>query len=310
MRRRKRRAGYRRPSFTVAQVLAWADAFHERTGGWPHCDSGRIWGCPGETWRRVDNALRLGLRGLPSGSSLARLLDEQRGVRNTMALPRLSVKQILVWADVHYKKKGRWPKETSGAVADAPQESWHAIDRALRAGVRGLPGGTSLARVLAQHRGVRNVQSLPRLTVKQILTWADAHHRRTGKWPISNGGAVDGVTGESWSGINSALKIGRRGLPGGSSLPRLLAQKRGVRNPKDPSPLTVPEILRWAERHRRRTGRWPAWSSGPVAGVPGETWAMIDRALKHGQRGLKRKTSLYRLLRRQDQAARRTVASR
>jgi hypothetical protein len=35
-----------------------------------------------ETWRRVDNGLRYGLRGLPGGSSLARLLDEKRGVRN------------------------------------------------------------------------------------------------------------------------------------------------------------------------------------------------------------------------------------
>jgi hypothetical protein len=310
MRRRKRRTGYRRPSFNVSQVLAWADAFHERTGRWPHGDSGRVWGCPGESWRRIDNGLRLGLRGLPSGSSLARLLAEQRGVRNSSALPHLTLKQVLAWADAHLRRTGQWPKETSGAVLDAPEESWHAIDRAMRAGVRGLPGGTSLARVLADRRAVRNVQSLPRLTVKQVLAWADKHQRRTGSWPTSDFGALAEAPGETWSGINSALKIGRRGLPGGSSLPRLLAQKRGVRNPKEPPALSVSQILRWADQHRRRTGRWPNWSAGPIAQAPGETWAMIDRALKHGLRGLKSKTSLYRLLIRHGKSGKRNANSR
>lgn len=310
MRRKKRRVAYRRPSLSVGQVLAWADALHRRTGRWPHSDSGRVWGASGETWRRVDNALRLGLRGLPSGSSLARLLAEERGVRNSSSLPPLTIKQILTWADAHHRRTGQWPKETTGALADAPGESWHAVDRALRAGVRGLPGRSSLARVLSQRRGVRNVQALPRLTVPQILAWADAHHRRNGAWPTSDSGEIAGAPGETWSGINSALKIGRRGLRSGSSLPRLLARERGVRNPKEPPPLTVRQILRWAEQHHRRTRRWPSWSSGPVAQVPGETWAMIDRALKHAQRGLKGKTSLYRLLIRHGKVSTRAAKTR
>jgi hypothetical protein len=47
-------------------------------------------------------ALRLGLRGLPGGSSLARLLDEQRRVRNVKNLPPLTEEQILAWADEHH----------------------------------------------------------------------------------------------------------------------------------------------------------------------------------------------------------------
>jgi hypothetical protein len=38
-----------------------------------------------------------------------------------------------------------------------------------RAGSRGLPGGSSLARLLARERDVPNKQDLPRLTVRQIL---------------------------------------------------------------------------------------------------------------------------------------------
>lgn len=68
-RRRKRRPAFRAPELTVAQILAWADEFHERTGRWPRRDHSKIPGSIGETWRKVDAALRYGLRGLPAGSA-------------------------------------------------------------------------------------------------------------------------------------------------------------------------------------------------------------------------------------------------
>jgi len=49
----------------------------------------------GTTWRQIDNALRLGLRGLPGGSSLAQLLAHRRGYRNVRALPPLTEELIL-----------------------------------------------------------------------------------------------------------------------------------------------------------------------------------------------------------------------
>jgi hypothetical protein len=91
---------------------------------------------------------------LPGGSSLARLLAEHRGVRNPKALPDLSVKRILESADAHYARHGRWPQVTSGPVEDAPGETWSGIEAALQRGNRGLPGGSSLARVLLRHRRV------------------------------------------------------------------------------------------------------------------------------------------------------------
>jgi hypothetical protein len=295
-RKRQRRARWRRPELSVSQILAWADAFHQRAGRWPNLYSGRIVGADGDNWRRIDNALRLGLRGLAGGSSLARLLAEQRGVRNATNLPRLTIKQILACADAYHRRTGRWPKETSGPIPETPGETWFAVDRALRAGVRGFRGGSSLARLLARQRGERNIQALPRLTVAQILAWADAHHQRTGAWPTSDSGPIARTRGETWSGVNAALKAGRRGFPGGSSLARLLAKHRGVRNPKQPPPLTTKKILQWAKAYCRAAGCWPDRGSGPIAQAPGETWAMIDRALRLGKRGLKEKSSLYRLL--------------
>jgi hypothetical protein len=65
----------------------------------------------------------------------------------------LTVEQILAWADAHRARTGGWPGIDSGPIADAPGESWKAVDSALRAGCRGLPGCDSLPRLLARHRG-------------------------------------------------------------------------------------------------------------------------------------------------------------
>jgi hypothetical protein len=145
----------RRPPLSVEQILAWADAHCARTGEWPTPHSGPVPEAPGETWAAVQSALYQGLRGLPRGTSLARLLAGRRGKSTRSALPRLSQRQILEWADAHRRRTGRWPAVDSGAVAEAPAETWRALDAALRRGYRGLPGGDSLARLLDRRRGPR-----------------------------------------------------------------------------------------------------------------------------------------------------------
>jgi hypothetical protein len=75
---RRLKACVENPTLTVAVILVWADAHHGRIGRWPSCESGPVHGAQGETWGRLDAALREGARGLPGGSSLARLLDEHR----------------------------------------------------------------------------------------------------------------------------------------------------------------------------------------------------------------------------------------
>ncbi len=136
---------------TVEQVLAWADEHRARTGKWPHTRAGEVAGAAGENWQAVNRALARGSRGLPGGSSLARLLAERRGKRNKGQLPRLTTEVVLGWADLHRQRQGAWPNQYSGRVQDAPGEMWRNIEQALRYGGRGLPGGSSLARLLAQH---------------------------------------------------------------------------------------------------------------------------------------------------------------
>jgi hypothetical protein len=284
------------PLHSVALILTWADAHRQRTGRWPTRSSGSIPDAPGETWQAVDHALHKGLRGLPGGSSLADLLHQERGTRQLARLPRLRVRSILAWADAHRRRTGAWPTRLSGPIPEAAGEVWANVDQALRLGLRGLSGGSSLPRFLAQHRGRRHKHESQRLSRKKILQWADAHFQRTGRWPHRGTGPVLEAPGETWDTIDNALRNGLRGLPGGSGLTRLLAAKRGARHRLAAPPLTEAQILSWADRHFQQTGTWPRHTSGPIAGAPGETWAMVQNALYRGQRGLAGNSSLYRLL--------------
>lgn len=286
-----------RPDLTIELILAWADAFFARTGRWPNLESGPILEAPEETWSSVNHALRSKSRGLTVKTTLAKLLAEERGVRNLVSIPRLKRKQILRWAKAHFRRTGQWPTKDSGPIHEAPGETWAAVDAALNQGLRGLrPAGSSLAKLLAESVGKVNIQDMPPLTKRQILAWADAHYRRTGTWPNTASGAVTDAPGERWDLIDNALRIGRRGQPGGSSLLQLLAKKRGVRNTANLRPFTEEEILQWAELHFQRTGSWPKYYSGPIADAPGETWGAVENALRFGRRGMAGGSSLAKLL--------------
>lgn len=204
--------------------MAWADAHHGRMGVWPRKETGRIADAPSETWMGVEMALSKGRRGLPGGSSLVRVLAEHRGLRNKGALPPLSQEVILSWADAHFARTGRWPVVMSGPIHGIQGETWQRVEESLARGYRGLPPGSSLARLLTEYRGVRNVNAPPRLTPELILAWADAHHARTGRWPLKESGPIGGAPGETWMAVENGFRKGTRGLPGGSSLSRFLKQ--------------------------------------------------------------------------------------
>src|SRR5262249_14456910 len=169
------------------------------------------------------------------------------------------------WADAHLAATGAWPTLASGPVRDVPRENWANLDTLLRVGQRGLPGGSSIARLREEYRQVRKLNRREPLAVEQVLAWADAHHTATGDWPDGKSGPVSDASapeGLTWRGVDAALKRGGRGLPGASSLAQLLAERRAVR-----PPLTLERILAWADAYHAATGRWPRLNSGPVAGV-------------------------------------------
>jgi hypothetical protein len=303
---RHRRALARRdrPPLSEEQILAWADAHHARTGKWPTVHSGRIPAARGETWGAVQSALYRGLRGLPGGSSLARLLQRRREAKPKLRRPAppLTIPQILAWVDTYHARTGRWPRFTDGPIPEEPGETWSSVNSALQQGTRGLPGGSSLPRLLRRerdvHRAPHRAPYRPPLTIPDILRWADAHLARTGRWPKARSGPISEAPGETWRGVHKALQAGLRSLPGGSSLARLLHERRGTWywSRGDRSPLTIPQILAWADAFRGRTGRWPRIASGPIPEAPGESWRAVNAALAQGLRGLPGGSSLPRLL--------------
>jgi hypothetical protein len=280
------------PPIKLEQILIWADEYRQRTGKYPTCRSGRI-GESAMTWTAIDGALRQGLRGLPTGMSLPRLLREHRG---TKIPPSLTENQILEWVDAFLAKHGRPPTAYDGPVFDSGEETWKRIDCALRRGGRGLRGGESLGILIAKRRGLRTQAAVPPLTIPKILQMADSFFTQTGRWPRAQDGPIPGFPGETWPAINSALRGGYRGLAGGSSLAEILREHRGKRNRRNPPRLTEAAIIHWVKEYEKKTGKRPTPMSGPIDGAPGETWCAVDMALRQGSRGLRPGSTLFRLM--------------
>ncbi len=145
----------------------------------------------------------------------------------------MSVRQILEWADAHHARHGTWPIHQSGAIPNSGGESWAGIDVALSSGTRGFPGGSSLRQLLTERRGESILfphKQEWRWTMAQILLWADEYFARHERWPTSRSGRVS-KRDVTWKDINLVLIHGRRGLPGGSSLTRLLEEHRAPAAP-------------------------------------------------------------------------------
>lgn len=284
------------PTLDVKTILAWADAHHIRHGKYPTSKSGLIAGSEGITWRAVDHSLRLGTRGLPGNETLVMLLQRERDKINPVDRPPLTVERILTLADSYYFLHGVYPTKLSGWASTHLGETWAGIDEALRNARRGLPGGSSLSRVLQERRGLRSRHGLPHYTKEDILAWADAYYRRNGSYPMRDSGKIPEAPGETWNAVQTALSKGRRGFPGGSSLAQLLACERGVWSHRSQPVLSVDVILEWADAYFNRHGFYPTIRSGPVEDAPGEDWQRIYYALRLGLRGLPGGSSLHKLL--------------
>jgi hypothetical protein len=223
-------SGWRRPSLTIELILAWADAHYWCTSSWPNSRSGPVQDAPGETWWNINVVLLRGYRGLPGGDSLSRLLARERGRCGPRGKPPLRVAQILTLADAYRRRTGRWPGVDTGPVHEMPELTWRAINLALYSGYRGLPGGDSLAQLLARRRGRTSYRAKRRLRIGQVLAWARAYRARRGRWPHAASGRIAEAPDLTWMAVNAALSKGLRGLPGGASLSHLLrVHSRGRR---------------------------------------------------------------------------------
>jgi hypothetical protein len=152
---------------------------------------------------------------------------ERIGHRNAKNLPRLSedkiFKHILSWK----KETKEFPSSKSKEMVPGTVDSWRSFDVALVHGLRGLSGGSSLVKLM-EKAGRKNIGNQPRLSEDTIVrlarAWKRSHEgRRPGR---HTSGTIPG-TGDGWMSMENALVKGLRGLPGGSSLAKLL-DKHGI----------------------------------------------------------------------------------
>jgi hypothetical protein len=218
-----------------------------------------------------------------------------------MRLPRFTEREIVAWTIAHRGRTGTWPTDTSGAICEAQGETWRAVDKALRNGLRGLPGGSSLFLLLAKRHGVGLHRRIPAVSAEQVLDWARRYFVRHKKPPAVTSGRIPGTSGITWSAVDQMLVDGYRGLPGGSSLSLLLDGQFPVRS-LHPPPLRVGEILHWARAYHREHGKLPTIKSPARAGDSEVTWGAVHQALLQGYRGLPGGSSLSKLLRKHFQS--------
>lgn len=348
-----------KPDLAIEQILDWADAHHHRTGTWPTQKSGNIPGTS-ENWSAISQCLRHGLRSLPGGDTLSRLLARRRNHQPSNLKQHLTYDNILAICDQHYSNTGNFPTVKSG-YCKTLGITFRSLDATMSAGCRGLTKRISLAQLLASERGKRNPSGLPNITEDNIKTWIMDFRNEHGRYPKRNDGRI-ASSDETWQNVSNAMLNGLRGLtlrmslkkyiathfdvgskrsdlqllkwcdqyftdngtypnsgttgpiPGTNetwqkvissamnrsrgftkTLPQLLAEHRGVQNVQARSLLSRKKVIEWAQQHRILTGEWPRTDSGPVPGTA-ETWRSIHTASKLGRRGLTPKRSLAQFL--------------
>ncbi len=206
----EKRCGIKRvvPEFSERQILAWALAWQSRLGRRPRKNSGEIPDSGGLTWSNVNDALKKGNCVLEGDSSLARFL---RSKRAELRGPAVTEKQILFWADAYCKRMGSYPNAQSGPIPEAPGENWRLLDCALEDGTRSLPGGSSLRQLLVAARrpeARRRPMKRRRLALGEVLEWAEAHRKRTGRWPTDESGQIPETASETWRAVHCAVRRG------------------------------------------------------------------------------------------------------
>lgn len=188
-------------------------------------------------------------------------------------LPKSSLTEqyILDLGRVHFKTHGVWPNPKAGGPAGDSGENWTALNAALRAGYRGLPGGSSLRKLFEEKKVL--------WTEEKVRGWAEAYFSENGAWPNVNSGQVSESPKHTWKAVSAALWTGAYGLPGGSSLRRFL--NSGI-NKDD---LSIEEVKKWVSDYIKENGIAPTSNCGSIIGTK-ETWRTVYSAFERKNRGI------------------------
>ncbi|MBN8521251.1 MAG: hypothetical protein J0L77_05060 [Alphaproteobacteria bacterium] len=297
----------------------------QQTGRWPTQKSGLVKHGPYAngriTFLALGKALSVGSRGLTGGSSLP---QECEYVSNQFKLNYVNVlkqsnydlNKIRETIFETRRQTGKWPSMERGLVKYGPyadgKTKFHALNAALKNGLRGLPGGSSIAdqcSIVSEQFGLDyfNIFKQPNYDLEKIREILLKARMETGRWPTRSSGLVqyepyaDGKT--KYATFDAALRKGRRGLSGRSSLSQecaFVSKRYGLDyiNLKAQPSYNLEIIHETILKTRQATGQWPKMEWGLIQhGLYADgktTFISIDSALRLGIRGLKGGSSLAR----------------
>jgi hypothetical protein len=290
------------PLLTENKICEWIQQFIDKYKRKPIIADGVIEFAldeyAGETWGKINDSLMNGMRGMPKGSSLTKIIEKQFGIRGYCTPPNLSLDMIRNWIHQHITKHKKKPTVKNGIVEFAENEfkgiSWASVANAMSKGTRGLAKGLSLAQFIQKEFGISNHYSLPPISVSIILQWINAFIKKYNRKPTQNDGIIEFARSEykniTWHSVNFFLWKGGRGLPKGSSLAQFIEKKLGIRNRNIPPSFTEDQILDWIGQYFVKYKKKPTKTSGIVEfaerNYRGTTWSEIDSSFKRGKRGL------------------------
>lgn len=198
----------------------------------------------------------------------------------------LTIEQVHAAMKRFHDEHGRWPGLREPNEPADLGGTWLRINAALQTGLRGLSGGSSLAR---ERDALLGLAPRVRLTRQMIIDAVVAYHREHGVWPNcgTSGRVAQLGNGYSWSTIIQTCKKGKLGFfPKGYTLLKLVKACQGEPEPSALKPIRMDTVRKAMRRFRNASGEWPRTTSPGEVPLIGGRWRTLNGALWQGRRGL------------------------
>ncbi len=139
------------PRLTEESILDLIKKYIAKYDRKPNCKTGLVEGHENLTWSALNRRLEIGDKTLPGGSSLAKLIEKELGIRDSNRPPALIPLELVKdWVRQYLKKYGKRPLVSNSIKIEFANGlhkgiSWGSVNRALLRGGCSLPKGTTLA---------------------------------------------------------------------------------------------------------------------------------------------------------------------